>query len=1037
MHGDPVSTDAVDYLQRLAITPSLPGSGNGVPMAARRAVRVTRIGQPVQAPTPQAIPGSGGGGRDEETRFEPPTLPLLVGLAGAGTPIAFLLDGTRQGVSVRLGTWAGAHDDDTTLDAQQAMLLAVLGGCYPAVDVSAASVATPSLACGAIALGVPGAPAVDPRDGGLPMDRLLRSVSGHTWAALVLAQPVGVDELSADRNRVLNEMRMVSGAVEAAGVSSPLAEHYLRLLKSRLQALADAQARGGWRTGVYLFGEHSGDLRALTGAWRAVFSGATSVPEPVRTIEHPAVVELGVNWVLPDDPERPGPNAYRHPFAAQTLLSSAQLAAYVHLPNVETLGFSITPVPRFDIVAPTVNAQEPHLLVGQVLDNHRATPGSYQVPLRSLTRHVFIPGTTGSGKTNTIMGLLLEASAHRVPFMVIEPAKAEYRSMLAHPVLGPHVQIFTAGKATVGPFVLNPFEVPAGTTVSEHLDLLRAVFTASFGMWAPLPQILEHCLHEVYVDRGWDLRTNTNSRLDAEAELSDAFPTLSDLISKVSEVIPTLGYEDRIAGDMRAALVTRLESLRRGAKGAMLDVSRSLPTAVLFERPTVVELEALGDEGDKAFFTGLLLIRLAEYRRTQGQRRELVHLLVVEEAHRLLANVPAQTSEESANPRGQAVETFSNLLSEIRAYGQGVVIADQVPVRLAPDVIKNTNLKIAHRIISADDRTVLAGAMAMDEQQAKALTTLGVGEAAVFSGGDDAPLLVRVPAVKDPLAPHPPPDEDVRAHMDNWRQAGSFADLFRARTFCTQTCISTEACAAARALADDEYVQRTLSRIITSTIDEPEALARLWEDLTTTVGSRRPPTVPLDELMRAYAGHGTAWLATRRGAQRSWTYTDTEEYRDRMRALMLDRLNTGGLNAPALTAAFRATVDRLHARQFEPYPACHLVCTQDPPLCLYRSAVADLVASRRYHPLWREADQSDGATEDMRRVRTWQVCQDAAYELMEFPTEDAPEEARKKLDTAARRVCLCFEQQMLADDRRKVPRTTRRILARVMKEAGY
>lgn len=98
--------------------------------------------------------------------------------------------------------------------------------------------------------------------------------------------------------------------------------------------------------------------------------------------------------------------------------------------------------------------------------------------------------------------------------------------------------------------------------------------------------------------------------------------------------------------------------------------------------------------------------------------------------------------------------------------------------------------------------------------------------------------------------------------------------------------------------------------------------------------------------------------------------------------------------------------------------------------------MADLVAGRRYHPLWSEADQNDGASEDKRRVRTWEVCQDAAYELVEFPTEDAPEEARKKLDTTARRVCLCFEQQMLADDRRKVPRTTRRILARVLKEAG-
>lgn len=244
MSSDPVSTEAVDYLQRLAITPPLLSTGTAVPFAARRAVRVTRIGQPVQAPIPQAIRGEGEG-RDETTKFEPPTLPLLVALAGARTPIALLLDGTRQGVSVRLGTWAGPHEDDTLADARQVTLLSVLGGCYPAVDVSAAGVATPALACSAIALGVPGGPSVDPRDGGLPVDRLLRSVEGQTWAALVLAQPLGAAELSADRNRVLNEMRMVSSAVEAVGVSSPLAEHYLRLLKARLNALADAQARGG------------------------------------------------------------------------------------------------------------------------------------------------------------------------------------------------------------------------------------------------------------------------------------------------------------------------------------------------------------------------------------------------------------------------------------------------------------------------------------------------------------------------------------------------------------------------------------------------------------------------------------------------------------------------------------------------------------------------------------------------------------------------------------------------------------------------
>ncbi|NUS01169.1 MAG: ATP-binding protein [Nonomuraea sp.] len=1038
MSNDPVSTAAVDYLQRVRLTPPLPGTaGSTAPLAARRVVRLAGAGQPVRDAVPQPSPPSTPDGkRAAAPGFEPPTLPLLVGLAGAGTPLAFLLDGQGQDVSIRLGTWAPDGVDDTELEARQAMLLAVLDGCYPALDLTTAGVATPKLPYGAVGLGVPSPATIDPRDGALPVDRLLRSMNGLRWAALVLATPVGADALGSDRNLVLNEMRAVTSAVKATGVASPLAEHYLTMLQARLEALADAQARGGWRTAVYLFGARPDDLTALSAAWRAVHSGVGSVPEPVRTIAHPLAAELGAGWALPDADEQPGPNLYRHPYAAQTLLSSAQLASYVHLPNLETPGFAISPAPRFDTVAPSVEGQEPHVVVGQVLQHRQATGGAYQASLRSLTRHAFIPGTTGSGKTNTIMGLLLEAGEHGVPFMVIEPAKTEYRALIDHPVLGRDVQIFTAGKATVAPFVLNPFEVPAGTGVGEHLDLLRAVFMAAFGMWTPLPQILERCLYEVYLDRGWDLRTNANTRLGDLGETPDAFPTLSDLITKVGEVIPALGYEDRIAGDMRAALLTRLESLRRGAKGAMLDVARSLPPSVLFERPTVVELDALGDEGDKAFFTGLLLIRLVEHRRAQGQSRDLVHLLVVEEAHRLLANVPAKSSEESADPRGQAVETFSNLLSEIRAYGQGVIIADQIPVRLAPDAIKNTNLKIAHRIISADDRVALAGAMAMDEHQAKALTTLGVGEAAVFSGGDDAPLLVRVPLVKDALSPRPPQDAQVSEHMARWREEGSFGPLFLARPFCAETCAGPIVCDAARELAGDEYVQRVLSRVVTSVIDEPGSLGRLWDDLTATVRARRPPTVPADELLRAFVGHGADWLATRRGAQRAWDYADTAEYRDRLRAMLAGRVDGTGPDEETAVDALRRTAFRLHAREFEPYPACHLVCTQEPPLCLYRSAVADLVTGRRYQPGWMEADRADAASEDKRRRQTWEVCQDAAYELIEFPSEDVPEEQRAALDAAARRVCLCFEQQMLTDDRRKAPRTFRRIIARVMEEAG-
>jgi hypothetical protein len=273
--------------------------------------------------------------------------------------------------------------------------------------------------------------------------------------------------------------------------------------------------------------------------------------------------------------------------------------------------------------------------------------------------------------------------------------------------------------------------------------------------------------------------------------------------------------------------------------------------------------------------------------------------------------------------------------------------------------------------------------------------------------------------------------------MARWRQGSQYGSLYLPRPFCAQTCVdSPAACEAARLLAGDEYVQRALSRTVLSTIGEPAAIDRLWPDLLAVLRARRPVTLGETGLLRAFAGHGADWLANRRGAQGVWSYTDTAEFRSRLQAVLLAKLagDPDGLAAPV--AALRATAERLHRRQFEPYPACHLVCTQDPPLCLYRSAVADLVAGGRYRTAWREADVADAGAADGRRQRTWDVCQDAAYELVEFPDAEIPAEFNTAVDAAARRVCLCYEQQMLANDRTKVPRTARRILARVLSAAG-
>ena len=242
---------------------------------------------------------------------------------------------------------------------------------------------------------------------------------------------------------------------------------------------------------------------------------------------------------------------------------------------------------------------------------------------------------------------------------------------------------------------------------------------------------------------------------------------------------------------------------------------------------------------------GLLLIRLVEHRRADGRTcRTSRHLLVIEEAHRLLAATgrrPAPRQEGEADARGKAVETFANLLSEIRAYGQGVVVADQVPVKLAPEVVKNTNLKIAHRIVAGDDRHALAGAMAMDDRQARALATLGVGRAAVFADGEDAPLLVDIPRQKGGPGQVWPGAQRLRDQMRRKSVAEVQPELLYPGPDCEQGCAALpSACEFARDLSEDSDVRRTVARVLLSAIYDSGALGRTAPELCSESSARRP-----------------------------------------------------------------------------------------------------------------------------------------------------------------------------------------------------
>jgi len=433
--------------------------------------------------------------------------------------------------------------------------------------------------------------------------------------------------------------------------------------------------------------------------------------------------------------------------------STALVAALARVPTREVPGLRMVLRPQFDLtpessLAPVREGEGQGVRLGEVLDWNRMPCGDLALPLSSLNRHAFVCGATGAGKSQTVRNLLEQATMGAIPWLVVEPAKAEYRQMAAR-VPGAQVIAIRPGDLAQPAAGINPLEPAVGPDGSQfplqaHADLLRALFLAAFQADEPFPQVLAAALTRCYEQSGWDLVTGQ----PATPGVQPTYPGLEDLQAAAMNVVSEIGYSREVADNVRGFVTVRIGSLRMGTAGRFLDGGHPLDFDRLLGCNVVFEIEDTGDDRDKAFLMGAVLIRLSEYLRLR-QRAEgsaaasgLRHLTVIEEAHRLLRQPPPGSG---AGPAAQATEMFADVLAEVRAYGEGLVIAEQIPSKLIPDVIKNTAVKIVHRLPAQDDRDAVGATMNLQEAQSEYLVTLPPGEAAVHADGMDYPLLARMP----------------------------------------------------------------------------------------------------------------------------------------------------------------------------------------------------------------------------------------------------------------------------------------------------
>ncbi|WP_412519088.1 ATP-binding protein [Actinomadura madurae] len=469
---------------------------------------------------------------------------------------------------------------------------------------------------------------------------------------------------------------------------------------------------------------------ATSGLWRVHLTAGAATPRAAARVA--ALVSASAD--LSRLPYALVPGA-AGPFEASTQL----VAALARPPVREVAGVRFVMRPEFDV---TPESAATGVRLGRVLDRNRRDVGEMSLPLSSLNRHTFVCGATGAGKSQTVRSLLTAASEAGLPWMVVEPAKAEYRLMAARL---PDAEVVTIrpGDAEAVAAGINPLEPALGPdgrpfSLQTHADLVRALFLAAFEAEEPFPQVLAAALTRCYERLGWDLALGEPSLPGT----SPRYPTLADLQATAEQVVDDIGYSQEITDNVRGFIRVRLSSLRLGTTGRFFEGGHPIDFDALLSRNVVLEIEDVGDDRDKAFLMGTVLVRLVEHlrlRQRRGASTGLRHLSVFEEAHRLLRRT------EQAGAAAHAVETFASLLAEIRAYGEGLIVAEQIPSKLVPDVIKNTAVKIVHRLPAKDDRDAVGATMNITEAQSQFLVTLTPGEGAVFTDGMDFPHLVRMP----------------------------------------------------------------------------------------------------------------------------------------------------------------------------------------------------------------------------------------------------------------------------------------------------
>ncbi len=420
-----------------------------------------------------------------------------------------------------------------------------------------------------------------------------------------------------------------------------------------------------------------------------------------------------------------------------SLMNSCELAVNLGMPKKSINGLPVYESAAFGrnvYFGSGKNIVGKNISMGHIYHMGAEESTKVELDVKSLAMHTFVTGSTGSGKSNTVYQMLRELNRQKIKFLVIEPAKGEYKHVFGMK----DAKVYGSNPEFTPLLKLNPFRFPAGIHVLEHIDRLVEIFNVCWPMYAAMPAVLKDSVERAYISAGWDLENSENAYSDR------LFPTFADVLTELNIVVSESAFSQEVKDNYIGSLATRIKSLTNGIYSRIFS-GKELSDRELFDENAIIDLSRIGSVETKSMIMGILVMRLQEYRMTSGgMNSPLRHVTVLEEAHNLLKRTSTEQSSESSNLVGKSVEMLSNAIAEVRTYGEGFIIADQAPGLLDMSVIRNTNTKIIMRLPDASDRELVGKSANLSDDQIKELAKLPTGVAAIYQNNWLEPVLCKV-----------------------------------------------------------------------------------------------------------------------------------------------------------------------------------------------------------------------------------------------------------------------------------------------------